>query len=305
MYGNHRPRGVDIPDNANVNRRPRRSFAPAIFLIVAIAPMAARGGISAPRSSAVFSADGSKVLVMRSPFPGGDTRPSITFPDGRIVDVHSTFPQSGVYYVMGFKPVWQATLFALDWDYICSDDLEHVVVMNRFARKSGAAITFYNRGIPVASYDCKSLLHSFTGERFLPYSTWDWHYMWYDRLRLASDHQSVELSTARRHLWLGFFDLDLGVQEFYTFDITTGSMRRQHSTLVRALVIGLAEVLSILSVLVVSLWFTVRWTRRRLRTRSGLRGFDVAVGELEVLAANLPPVSNPLTARSASPVPRR
>ncbi len=270
------PPPLDTPDNALVTARPRHPLAvvallAVVPLVVATMPPVVRAGISAPRSSVVFSADGSRVMVMLSPWPGGDTRPSVPFPDGRAVDLHATFPTSGVYDVRGFKPVWQTGLFALDWDYLCSDDLDRLVIRNRFGTRSGPAVTFYDRGTVTRIYACKDLLRCLGSDRFLPYDTWDWHVDWYDGFDLSPDHRSVMVTTAKRHLRLGVCDLGLGVQEFYSFDFRTGLITRRHSTLVRVIVVD--ALILLLTAAVTGL--VIRWAWRRLPTRRNRRGFPV------------------------------
>src|SRR5690349_10199780 len=65
---------------------------------------------------------------------------------------------------------------------------------------------------------------------FLPYETWDWHVRWYERCDLDADHRHVHLSTARRQIYLAGWQINLGLQESYTFDLATGEMLDRQST---------------------------------------------------------------------------
>ena len=53
----------------------RRGLMRALVLLVIVAfPLAAFGGISRPDSAVIFSHDGSRMLVMRSPIPNATPR---------------------------------------------------------------------------------------------------------------------------------------------------------------------------------------------------------------------------------------
>ncbi len=174
---------------------------------------------------------------------------------------------SGVYEAHGFRPMWQFKKFALDWDYLCSDDLEQIVIRDRFASGAAAAITFYDHGNFVRSYSFDELLRTFRGERFLPYATWNWHNEWYDDLSLSPDHRSVQVSTAKRE----FMGFSLGVQEFYRFDVATGTMTRRHSTLARSIAVLASVILVTLSLA----GLTLRWMWRQVKQRWPRRGFPI------------------------------
>jgi hypothetical protein len=70
--------------------------------------VAAGASISQLNSSVKWSQDGTRVLVMLSPDPRYDLNGTVQFPDGRLVNLHDNFCNSGVYDTLTLEPVWQA-----------------------------------------------------------------------------------------------------------------------------------------------------------------------------------------------------
>lgn len=245
------------------------------LLVIAIAlaiPVQASGGISAPNSSVQISRDGTRILVMLSPNALDDQTPTATLPDGRLVNVHHVFLKSGLYDASTLEPVWQVDWFELQHDVLCSDDLRYVVRLNRQGYRSTWAIAFYDEGKQTHAYDCAFLLTSMSSRWCLPYSTWDWHTRWYEDFDLDADHRNLLLSTARRRTYIMGYAIDLGWQEFYTFDLAHGTLISRES--VGAWLVW-AYVTVVVSLIVV-LAFAGRWILRRLKARVRRRGFPVA-----------------------------
>jgi hypothetical protein len=258
-------------------------------LVLFVISSVARAGISAPSSSLAVSRDGSRILVMLSPYkpwhegpaatlPDGrtlatlfDQAPTATLPDGRVVNVHDTFPKSGVYDASTFKPVWQVTWFSLQWDLLWSDDLRYVARLNRQGFRSDWAIAFYDQGKLTHSYNCSFLLPHMNSASCLPFETWDWHVRWCDNVDLDATHKTLLLATARRRTHIDEYTIDLGRQEFYEFDLATGSLLSSRSS--GAWVIW--KYPAALVTAVVLLWFTIRKLLRRIEASSRRRGFPI------------------------------
>ncbi|GEM_PF-4792048 len=242
------------------------------FQFLAVLPTAAVAGISAPNSSATFSKDGRHILVMRSPDAVNDNRPDITFPDGRVAHIRDCFPKSGAYDASTLEPEWEVDWFSLNWDLLWSEDFRHVVRINRLAIRGGWAIAFYDRGKLIRTYDCMTLLSGLRHPLLLPFETWDWHSRWYEHLSVSSSGDRLAVSTARRQIVVvGKFDL--GLQEFYEFDLASGAMISKRITGAWVPWVYLA------GILVVSLGLYVAISRivqrlMRLRHRNG-REFPV------------------------------
>ena len=197
---------------------------PTAILLFVFSKAASLAGISAPSSSAYLSMDGRRLLVMVSPAAEYEKRhPSkFTLPDGRSITLNETFPKSGSYDSATFAPLWQVDWFSLKGDLLFSADFTDVARLNRFGLDSDWALAFYHEGRLTRRYNCAELLTGLKNRLFFPYETWDWHYAWYDGFELSKDRLAV--STARRQLHFFGYDLNLGLQEFYTFDLPTGAV---------------------------------------------------------------------------------
>ena len=209
---------------------------------------------------------------MLSPDAREDQTPAATLPDGRVVNLHDVFWKSGVYQFSTLEPVWQVDWFSQQRDLLYSDDLRHVVWLNRHGFRSTWAIRFYDDGKLVRTYNCASLLTAMNRDWCLPFTSWDWHTQWYGAFCLDARRQSALLSTARRQMHVMGHEIDLGRQEFYTFDLASGNVVDRRSTgawLVWAY--GAA-----LSSLLVVLLLAVRSIGRRIRAPRWRCGFPVA-----------------------------
>jgi hypothetical protein len=243
------------------------------LLILLMFPVSARGSIPAPNSSVTASADGRRVLVMVSPMPEYDREPTATLSDGRVVDVHHAFGMSGVYDASTLEPVWQVDWFALRHDLMVSDDLRHVAWFGRRGMHTGWALAFYEDGGLVRLYNCGQLLTGLRGDRFLPFTSGDWHTEWYEDFGLSADRRTVLVSTMRRRAFVGAYRIDLGLQEFYAFDLTNGAMvsrRVEGRWVVWAYAAGAVAVCVVGVGLVRAIW-------RRVKRGDRRRGFAVVV----------------------------
>ncbi len=147
-------------------------------------------------------------------------------PDGREIIVHQTFSKSGVYDASTLKPIWQVNWFALKSELLFSPNFESVVRINRFGFDGKSwGVSFYKEGQFVKSHNVDDLLTSFKNRFFLPLSTMDWHTRWYDAYEMKGDE--IILSTAPRRVFVFGYVFQLGVQEFYSFDVATGIITKK------------------------------------------------------------------------------
>jgi hypothetical protein len=110
----------------------------ALLLIVAL-PLTAAGSLSAPDSSVIFSRDGTRMLVTRSPDPQYDGAPTAVLSDGRVLSIRDTFPKSGVYDSRTLQPLWQVDWYDHDWNLLWSDDFQHVARIDRTGYRRNSA----------------------------------------------------------------------------------------------------------------------------------------------------------------------
>jgi hypothetical protein len=244
-----------------------------VLLVIVAFAVSAFGGISRPDSCVIFSHDGSRMLVMRSADPKSDLAPTTTLADGRVVSVRDTFPKSGVYDSRTLQPIWQVNWYSLEWDLVWSDDLQYVARIDRTGYRRNSALQFYDNGHLTRSYACTDLLTGLRQSVFLPYETWDWHERWYQDFDLVRSRSTVSLSTARRGLYPLGYRLDLGLQESYKFDLTTGRIYEQNIT--GRWVIWAYGLGGLLLVVGLALAVRVVWRRTRRTILQRARGFDV------------------------------
>lgn len=201
-----------------------KHFIFSVFFLLVVGLTVAIAGLSSPGSHAVLSADGKRLLVMVSPVAEFDRAHPARFllPDRRSVILHETFSKSGAYDAATLVPIWQCDWYAYKGDLRWSADFTDVAFLNRFGLTSNWALAFYHEGNLVRRYDCQYLLTGLRHPLFLPFATWDWHFRWYDTFELDKNH--LVLSTARRERCLFGYKLDLGLQEFYTFEMSTGNV---------------------------------------------------------------------------------
>jgi hypothetical protein len=211
------------------------------------------------------------MLVMLSPDAEYDQKPTATLPNGRVINVHDLFLKSGVYDASTLEPAWQVGWFAQRRDLLCSDDLQHIAWLNRQGFRSSWAIAFYDGGKLVRTYQCASLLTGMKGDWCLPYSTWDWHTRWYDRFDLDADRRNVLLSSARRQVYVMGYEVDLGRQERYSFDLASGTLVSKQ--LVGAWIIWAYGFVFVS--LMVAFVIAARWVSRKIRAPGRRRGFAV------------------------------
>ena len=240
-------------------RLPMRSVAITIFLALSFGVTCALAGITAPSSQASLSADGKHVLVMISPIVDYDRKHPVTFslPGGRSVILHETFPKSGSYGSTTLEADWQVDWFSFERNLRWTDDCSDVVRLNQYGLGSKWGIEFYHRGQLVRRYDCEHLLTGLKQPVFFPFSNWDYYSEWWDVFELR-DHQ-LALTTTRRRLHFSTHELNLGLSESYTFDLSTGAIISRSTT-------GAGEVwlvitpVAFLFVMFILWW----WLRKRL-----------------------------------------
>jgi hypothetical protein len=153
--------------------------------------------------------------------------------------------------------------------------LRYVAVINRFGFQGPWALRFYDEGKLIREYGYKALLMAPRNRFLLPYTQTDWHTAWYDVYDLDPSHRRLQLYTPERRLWFNLTEwwpydrrINLGLQEFYTFDLATG-------TILTRQVVGAWRSWAFLAVFAATLFiiiFALLWTRRRIgRFRRWLR----------------------------------
>jgi len=239
--------------------------APAAVLLWLFSLTGSFAGISAPSSSACLSPDGKHLLVMVSPVADYEKLypTKFSFPDRRSIVLNETFSKSGVYDAATFAPLWQVDWFSLSYDLRFSPDFTDVVRLNRLGLKSTWALEFYHNDHLTNRYSCGELLTALKSPTFLPFKSWDWHYAWYDTLEVKGDRLFV--STAPRQIRLLGREINLGLQESYVFDLTTGAMINQTS--ISAIGWQLTVILVPLLLLLFGFWLWHSGRRRGLRSQ--------------------------------------
>ncbi|NOX99033.1 MAG: hypothetical protein GXP30_04750 [Verrucomicrobia bacterium] len=152
---------------------------------------------------------------------------SILLPDGRSINVLYQFQTSGIYDIQTLKKISKIDWYCPDDNLLWNEDFSSMVLLNRLAvrRNPGWAIAFVHDGKITKTYDLPDLLKSLNHPLFLPYVSYDWHHKWYDDFERVDS--SLHLSTAKHSIGEYRALFDLGVQEFYEFDFTTGKLISQ------------------------------------------------------------------------------
>jgi hypothetical protein len=191
-----------------------------LFLISTISNLSA--GMAAWDSYAVPSRDGSRLLVMRAlshgqPVRSDRNKGTYKLPDGRSIDMSSTFPSSGVYDASTFQPLWKLDDWVSESNLALSEDFAHMAQVNRYSVvRGGTALVFFHQGAEIRRYKIDKLLRYFDTAPFLERST-DLGYP----LEWVGDFHAkgnvLHLSTATRRYTFGY-------REAYRFDLATGKM---------------------------------------------------------------------------------
>lgn len=169
--------------------------------------------------------------------------------------------------------------YAQEEDLLLSDDFLHAVRMNIDGLRSNWALAFYDRGNVVQTYDCPQLLRHLRHKQFIPITFRNWHFVWYDDLKLSQDRTQVELSTVRRQLCLPGRRFDLGFQEHYTFNLVTGAIIDQRTTGAWRLAAYITAALAMVALPILALRFV--W--QRVKSSSRLRrGFPIVQPNVSV-----------------------
>jgi hypothetical protein len=198
----------------------------ALLALLLLITTPASAGISALYSHARYSADRQRILVMISPDPEQDaTNPdTFTLPSGVTGRVHELFCESGCYDAQTLRPIWHLDWYAHELDLESSPDFSRIVRLHVGAFRGGPAVQFYVEGKLVRSYTCTDLLQHLCSHRLLPYTSWDWHTVWYGPSEMTHDG-GFRLATARRQFGLFGHVFDLGYHEVYSFDLESGAVR--------------------------------------------------------------------------------
>jgi effector-binding domain-containing protein len=198
-----------------------------VFLL--LFPVVAAAGISRQDSFVIPSSDGTKLLVMICPDSQHDEGSIATLPDGREFDVRENFEKSGCYDAKTLAPLWQVDWYAPQSSIRWSKDFSHVarIDIHRDARWEGY-LEFWRDGKLIKHYKGSDLLTGLRQEEFLC-GYWDWP-AWCDGAALSADQQRLYVKTTRRSLWLASRKIDLRLQEFYTFDLSDGSINSRRTT---------------------------------------------------------------------------
>jgi hypothetical protein len=252
-----------------------------LFTFLLVFPVIAHAFTSAQNPRVTPSRDHTKLLIMfppanlwrdakGNPFP--EPPPVATLPNGQTVNLRDKFKKPGVYDAATLAPIWQVDWFAQPEDLLLSDDFLHAVRMNIHGLRSNWALVFYDHGNPVQTYDCPQLLRHLRNIRCVPFTSGNWHFVWYDNFHLSNDGTQLELSTVRRQLFLPGHKFDLGYQEHYTFNLVTGAIINQRTTGVWRIATYAAALLAMIVLPLMALRFL--WQRSRSSTRLR-RGFPV------------------------------
>ncbi len=212
-----------------------RAMAKIIVVVVVLGCLLARpasvdGAVSGTSSSVTVSADGTLLLVMRCPREAHDCAEPVLLPDGRIVALRDVFEKSGVYDALTFEPVWQVQWWDHEFNLLWSDDFRHVVRVNQHALRSDWALAFFEDGRLVRAYPSNYLLTRMKTHWFVPYTSNGWRSVWYETLDADLRRGTVNLVTTRRSFYFHYRYYDLGLQEFYTFDLVTGAIINRRVT---------------------------------------------------------------------------
>ena len=175
--------------------------------------------------------------------------------------LHEAFTKSGCYDAATLAPIWQADWFSLKSDLRWTPDFIDTARINRQGFNSDWALAFYHAGKLLRRYDSQHLLTTLNQRRFFDFTPSDWHFVWYDRFEIVKNQ--LVLSTARRRLPLWFFALDLGVQETYTFDLSSGAVIERVTTGVRRMWLYGVSGLSVFILMLLGLYFHRRSRRER------------------------------------------
>jgi len=142
----------------------------------------------------------------------------------------------------------------------------------------GSALTFYDQGRLVRSYNCADPLTGLGHDLFLPLTSACWHTQWYDDFSLNSERTRLNLSTKRRSFLNGARrPIDLEWQEFYTFDIASGAIVEQR-IVGRWRAWAYAIMALLLQLVLTPVALRVLWRRRNASSRR--RGFSVDAATL-------------------------
>jgi hypothetical protein len=189
----------------------------AVLLCVAALPSRpACASLSGPPPSFVVpTSDGEHLFVMLSFVPIAQDEGNVcTLPNGKQVELRSTFPSSGLYKVGSRTPIWTVPWYGEAGYVILSEDGRYMVCVNRFGGGSLGlrdeldwGIIFFDSGIEIRRYNVGELVDY---PSLMASSMRDWHLIWIDK-RLCD-----------REIRGRLYHLGTSCRERYAFDVTTG-----------------------------------------------------------------------------------
>ena len=233
---------------------------PAAILLVAATvltatPIAFAGLSALPKSHVQAMPDGKHMLVFLAPGPVADDEGRIgTLPDGRVVDLRTTYPASGYYSLESTQPIWTAP-----WDdsdgWTVSDDGRFLVRWNIFGvgqygrgGRLSWGLKFYDRGKEIRTYDVGELVDY---PSLMPYTSSNWHLDW----------TGDEVPRIQN----GVFHFETSTHEAYDFDLATGTIVMERRPWRTATRVATATIAILSTGLIFAL---LRRRRRRLAYRA-------------------------------------
>lgn len=201
---------------------------------------------------------------MHSTNPDLEPPPIVNLPDGTSLPLRGTFARSGLYDVATLSAFWTTLDYWEAWEVRWSPNLDHIVRLNEYGFRSITGVEFFDRNGYVRSYACSELM---TGLRFdlcVPFTSANWHDVWYGDYDLDPSGRFVELSTVRRRGHFFAHTIDLGRQEFYKFDLATGNIVEQRVTGRLLVWLYLAALLAFPALCTTALRHSWRWLNARL-----------------------------------------
>lgn len=193
-----------------------------IITVVSLTALHAIAMITFPAPYLITNKDESRVLVMQSELTEYNTSKhdhALRLLSGVELYPIKDFPQSGVYSLPDRKLIYSISNYIPERHLLWDEDFEHLMYKNRFGARDTWALKFYHRGQESKTYTVEDLLTAFSSERYLPFTTADYHHPWCSRMKLVVNR--VVIQTSDREI----AGIPIGYSEHYEFDLSTGEMR--------------------------------------------------------------------------------
>jgi hypothetical protein len=207
------------------NKGNERRVVALIFVLAAVLDAgAAFAGLSGPPSSYFIpTRDGTHLFVMLSPAPlANDSGNARTLPNGKSINLREYFPASGLYRNDSTDPIWTADWYGEHWLVRLSEDGRYAVLVNQFGdggfgqskfSSLSWGIRFFDRGKQISIHHVQDLVDY---PSLMPFTSADWHYVWFDWDLHNSDIHN------------GKWSLATSTHERYQFDVTTGRIVKEY-----------------------------------------------------------------------------